>query len=55
MLLPFLCSMAILKEEKSCMVLIVTEGSPKTLTLSAMQVKKGLKRKDVTYLTILKE
>ncbi|RVW26338.1 RNA-directed DNA polymerase-like [Vitis vinifera] len=29
-------------EEKSCMVLIVTEGSPKTLTLSAMQVKKGM-------------
>ena len=37
------------------MVLTVTEGSPKTPMLSVMQVKKGLKRKDVTYLAIFKE
>ncbi|RVW34706.1 hypothetical protein CK203_107126 [Vitis vinifera] len=53
--LPFLGSMAILEEEKSCMVPTITEGSPKTLMLSAMQVKKGLKRKEVTYLATLKE
>ncbi|RVW89536.1 hypothetical protein CK203_043645 [Vitis vinifera] len=52
---PFLGSMAILEEEKSCMVPTITEGSPKTLMLSAMQVKKGLKRKEVTYLATLKE
>ena len=47
--------MAILEEEKPCMVPMVTEGMPKTSMLSAMQVKKGLKRKKVTYLAILKE
>ncbi|RVW33018.1 RNA-directed DNA polymerase-like [Vitis vinifera] len=44
--LPFLRSMAILKEEKSCMVPTVTEGTLKTPMLSAMQVKKGLKREE---------
>ncbi|RVW81819.1 Retrovirus-related Pol polyprotein from transposon 17.6 [Vitis vinifera] len=53
--LPFLCSMAILEEEKPCMVPTVTEGTPKTPMLSALQVKKGLKRKEVTYLATLKE
>ena len=53
--LPFLRSMAILEEEKPCMVPTVTEGTPKTPMLSAMQIKKGLKRKEVTYLTTLKE
>ncbi|RVW28778.1 Transposon Ty3-G Gag-Pol polyprotein [Vitis vinifera] len=53
--LPFLRLMAILKEEKSCMVPTVTEGSHKTPMLSAMQVKKGLKRKEVIYLATLKE
>ncbi|RVW77234.1 hypothetical protein CK203_043340 [Vitis vinifera] len=43
--LPFLRSMAILEEEKPCMVPTVIEGSPKTPMISAMQVKKGLKRK----------
>ena len=43
--LPFLCLMVILEEEKSCMVPTVTEGTPKTLMFSAMQIKKGLKRK----------
>ena len=47
--------MAILEEEKPCMVLTVTEGTLKTPMLSAMQVKKGLKRKEVTYLATLKE
>ena len=37
------------------MVPTVTEGTPKTPMLSAMQVKKGLKKKEVTYLTTLKE
>ncbi|RVW20135.1 hypothetical protein CK203_114225 [Vitis vinifera] len=41
----FLRSMAILEEEKPCMVPTVTEGMLKTPMLSAMQVKKGLKGK----------
>ena len=53
--LPFLRSMAILGEEKPCMVPTVTKGSPKTPMLSTMQVKKGLKRKEVTYLATLKK
>ncbi|RVW62481.1 hypothetical protein CK203_063918 [Vitis vinifera] len=53
--LPFLRSMAILEEEKPCMVPTVTEGTPKTPMLSTMQVKKGLKRKEVAYLATLKE
>ncbi|RVW61382.1 Transposon Ty3-I Gag-Pol polyprotein [Vitis vinifera] len=53
--LPFLRSMVILEEEKPCMVPTVTEGTLKTPMLSAMQVKKGLKRKEVTYLATLKE
>ncbi|RVW98232.1 Retrovirus-related Pol polyprotein from transposon 17.6 [Vitis vinifera] len=53
--LPFLRSMAILEEEKPCMVTTVTEGTLKTPMLSAMQVKKGLKREEVTYLATLKE
>ena len=54
--LPFLRSMAILEEEKLCMVVpTITESTPKTPMLSVMQVKKGLKRKEVTYLAILKE
>ncbi|XP_034704180.1 uncharacterized protein LOC117928400 [Vitis riparia] len=44
--LPFLCSIAILKEEKSCMVLTVTEGSPKTPMLSAMQRLSPRREKD---------
>ncbi|RVW80178.1 hypothetical protein CK203_054121 [Vitis vinifera] len=47
--------MAILEEEKPCMVPTVTEGTLKTPMLSAMQVKKGLKRKEVTYLATLKK
>ena len=53
--LPFLHSMAILKEENPCMVPTVTEGTLKIPMLSAMQAKKGLKRKEVTYLATLKE
>ena len=53
--LPFLCLMAILEQEKPCMVPTVTEGSSKTLKLSAMQVKRRLKRKEVNYLAIFKE
>ena len=47
--------MAILEEEKPCMVPTVTEGTPKTPMLSAMQIKKWLKRKEVTYLATLQE
>ncbi|RVW13292.1 hypothetical protein CK203_103430 [Vitis vinifera] len=53
--LPFLRSMAILEKEKPCMVPTVIKGSPKTPMLSAIQVKKGLNRKEVTYLATLKE
>ena len=51
----FLLSMAILEKEKPCMVPTLTEGTLKTPMLSAIQVKKGLQRKEVTYLAILKE
>ena len=47
--------MAIVEEENPYMVPTVTEDSPKTPMLLAMQIKKGLKRKEVTYLAILKE
>lgn len=53
--LPFLRSMASLEEETPCVVSIVTEGSPEIPLLSAMQVKKGLKNKQVTYMATLKE
>ncbi|RVW14268.1 hypothetical protein CK203_095362 [Vitis vinifera] len=53
--IPFVLSMAILEEEKPCMVPTATKGTPKTPMLSTMQVKKGLKRKEVTYLATLKE
>ncbi|RVX14519.1 Transposon Ty3-I Gag-Pol polyprotein [Vitis vinifera] len=53
--LLFLRSMAILEEEKPCMIPTVIEGSPKTPMLSAMQVKKRLKRKEVTFLATFKE
>ena len=53
--LPFLRSMTILEEEKPCMVPTVIEGTLKTPMLLAMQFKKGLKRKEVTYLAIPKE
>ena len=52
---PFLRSMAILEEEKPCMVPTVIEGTLKTPILSAMQVKKGLKKEEVTYLATLKK
>ena len=55
MTLPFLRSMAILEDEKPCMVPTVTKSSPKTPMLLVMQVKMGLKRKGVTYLATLKE
>ncbi|KAL6340379.1 hypothetical protein AAG906_006032 [Vitis piasezkii] len=47
--------MVILEEEKPCMVPTLIGGSPKTPMISAMQVKKGLKRKNMTYLATLKE
>ena len=46
--------MALVEEENPYMVPTVTEDSPKTPMLLAMQIKKGLKRKEVT-LAILKE
>ena len=33
----------------------ITEGKSKTLMLLAMQLEKGLKKKEVTYLAALKE
>lgn len=52
---PFLCSMAILEEKTSCVVPTVTENTPKAPLLSVMQVKKGLKKRELTYLATLKE
>ena len=48
-------SMAILEEEAPCMVPTIIEGKVKTPMLSAMQLEKGLKKKEVTYMVALKE
>ncbi|RVX14915.1 hypothetical protein CK203_008007 [Vitis vinifera] len=53
--LPFLRSMVSPEEEMPCVVSIVTEGSSEIPLLSAMQVKKGLKNKQVTYMATRKE
>ena len=53
--IPFLRSMAILEEEAPCMVPTVTEGKTMTPMLSAIQLEKGLKNKEVTYLAALKD
>ena len=53
--IPFLRSIAILEEETPCMVPTITESKAKTPMLSAMQLEKGLKKNEVTYLTALKE
>ena len=53
--MPFLHSMVILEDEKSCMVPTITEGSPKTPMLSTLQLKERLKRKYVPYLATVKE
>ena len=54
-LVPFLSLMVILEEEAPCMVPTVTEGKAKTPMLSSMQLEKGLKKNEVTYLATLKE
>ena len=53
--LPFLRSMAILEEEAPCMVPTISEGKAKTPMLSTMQLEKGLKKNEVTYMVALKE
>ena len=53
--IPFLRSMAILEEEAPCMVPTITESKAKTPMLSAMQLEKGLKKNEVTYLAALKD
>ena len=53
--IPFLRSMAILEEKAPCMVPTITEGKVRTAMLSAMQLEKGLKKNEVTYLAALKE
>lgn len=53
--LSFLRSKAILEEKTSCIVPMVIKSSPKAPLLSAMQVKKGLKMNEVTYLATLME
>ena len=53
--IPFLRSMAILEEEAPCMVPTVTESKAKTPMPSALQLEKGLKKNEVTYLADLKE
>ena len=54
-MLPFLRSMAILEDEAPCMVPTIAESKAKTPMLSAMQLEKGLKKNEVTYLVALKE
>ena len=53
--IPFLRSMAILEEEAPSMVPTVTEGQTMTPMLSAIQLEKGLKNNEVTYLAALKD
>ena len=53
--IPFLRSMAILEEEAPCMVPTITEGKTRTPMLSAIQLEKGLKNNEVTYLVALKD
>ena len=53
--IAFLRSMAILEEEAPCMVPTITENKAKTPMLSTMQLEKGLKKNEVTYLAALKE
>lgn len=53
--LSFLLSKAILEEKTPCVVPMVIKSSPKAPLLSAMQVKKGLKMNEVTYLATLME
>ena len=53
--IPFLRSTAILEEEAPCMVPTITGSKAKTPMLSAMQLEKGLKKNEVTYLVALKE
>ena len=53
--IPFLRSMAILEDEAPCMVPTISESKAKTPMLSAMQLEKGLKNNEVTYLAALKE
>lgn len=59
MLMHFLGGLLIMDEKQSCFVLAVREvppasGSSKDGTLSAMQLKHGLRRRDVTYLVALR-
>ena len=53
--IPFQRSMAILEEEAPCMVPTITESKTRTPMLSVMQLEKGLKKNEVTYLAALKE
>ena len=53
--IPFLRSMATLEEETPCMVPTITESKAKTPMLLAIQLEKGLKKNEVTYLAALKE
>ena len=54
-IIHFLRSMAILEDEAPCMVPTITESKAKTPMLSAMQLEKGLRKNEVTYLAALKE
>jgi hypothetical protein len=51
--LPFIRSVAILEEKTPCVVQATTHSGFKTPLLSAMQVKKGFKKGEVTYLAAL--
>ncbi|KAL5816504.1 hypothetical protein ACOSQ3_024882 [Xanthoceras sorbifolium] len=51
--LPFLRSVAILKDIP-CIIPAITKSGLKTSHLSALQVKKGLKKGEVTYLAAVK-
>ena len=53
--LTFLRSMTIIEDEAPCMVPTITEDKSKIPMLSTMQLEKGLKKNEVTYLAALKK
>ena len=53
--LPFLRSLAILEDEAPCVVPTMTGSKTNTTLLSAMQLKKGFNKGEVTYMAALKE
>lgn len=52
--MPHLGVVDIMKEASPCMISVACNESGKDKTLSALKLKKGVKRREVTYLAMLK-